>query len=125
MIAFHDRTVSPFTLKFGDRIVRVNGDTVRSWNAIIDHVLASSTTLRLDIAGRAEPIVVRLPDVATRQAVAGALVRLDPPRLGLLGPGQPALRAGLKPGDLLVRANGRSEERSVGKERRSRWSTYY
>ena len=94
------------TLKFGDRIVRVNGDTVRSWNAIIDHVLASSTTLRLDVAGRAEPIVVRLPDVATRQAVAGALVRLDPPRLGLLGPGQPALRAGLKPGDLLLRVNG-------------------
>src|SRR5438094_212204 len=94
------------TLKFGDRIVRVNGDTVRSWNAIIDHVLASSTTLRLDLAGRAEPIVVRLPDVATRQAVASALVRLDPPRLGLLGPGQPALRAGLKPGDLLLRVNG-------------------
>ena len=105
------RTLPPGTealgaLKFGDRIVRVNGDTVRSWNAIIDHVLASSTTLHLDVAGRAEPIVVRLPDVATRQAVAGALVRLDPPRLGLLGPGQPALRAGLKPGDLLLRVNG-------------------
>src|SRR5256885_16469625 len=26
--------------------------------------------------------------------------------LGLLGPGQPALRAGLKPGDLLLRVNG-------------------
>src|SRR3989454_5066102 len=49
------RTLPPGTealgaLKFGDRIVRVNGDTVRSWNAIIDHVLASSTTLRLDVA---------------------------------------------------------------------------
>jgi regulator of sigma E protease len=95
------------TLKFGDRITRVNGDTVRSWNAILDHLLAGPTELRLDVAGRAEPIVVRLPDggLATRQAVAQALVRLDPPRLGLLELGRPAIRAGLKPGDLLLRAN--------------------
>src|SRR2546426_10426058 len=33
---------APGTLKFCDRIVRVNGDTVRSWNAIIDHVQTSS-----------------------------------------------------------------------------------
>src|SRR6266704_226297 len=116
------RTLPPGTealasLKFGDRILRVNGDTVRSWDAILDHVLASpaassspspSTELRFDVAGRAEPLVVRLPDSgpATRRAVAQALVRLDPPRLGLLQPGRPALRAGLQPGDLLLRANG-------------------
>ena len=96
------------TLKFGDRILRVNGDTVRSWNDILDHVLAGPTTLRLDVAGRAEPIVARLRDggLVTRQAVAGALVRLDPPRLGILEPGRPAIRAGLKPGDVLLRANG-------------------
>jgi len=28
------------SLKFGDRIVRVNGDTIRSWNALLDRVLA-------------------------------------------------------------------------------------
>ncbi len=96
------------TLKFGDRILRVNGDTVRSWNDILDHVLAGPTTLRVDVAGRTEPIVARLRDggLATRQAVAGALVRLDPPRLGILEPGRPAIRAGLKPGDVLLRANG-------------------
>jgi len=96
------------SLKFGDRILRVNGDTVRSWNDILDHVLAGPTTLRVDVAGRTEPIVARLRDggLATRQAVAGALVRLDPPRLGILEPGRPAIRAGLKPGDVLLRANG-------------------
>ncbi len=96
------------SLKFGDRIVRVNSDTVRSWNDVLDHLLAGPTTLRFDIAGRAAPLVVRLPDagLATRQAVAQSLVRLDPPRLGLLEPGRPANRAGLKPGDLLLRANG-------------------
>jgi regulator of sigma E protease len=96
------------SLEFGDRILRVNGDTVRSWNAILDRVLAGPTELRLDVAGRAAPVIVRLPDGgrATREALAQSLVRLDVPRLGLLQPGRPALRAGLQPGDLLLRANG-------------------
>ena len=101
-------TAALASLKFGDRIVRVNGDTVRSWNALLDQLLTGPTDLRIDVAGRAEAIHIRLPDgkLTTRQAVAQALVRLDPPRLGILEPGRPALRAGLKPGDLLVRANG-------------------
>ncbi len=96
------------TLKFGDRIVRVNGDTVRSWNALLDHLLMGPTELRVDVAGRDAPLRVRLPNgsLATRQAVAQALVRLDPPRLGILEPGRPAIRAGLKPGDVLLKANG-------------------
>src|SRR5439155_873400 len=96
------------SLKFGDRIVRVNGDTARSWNALLDHILAGPTTLRFEVAGRPEPIVVHLSDggLATRQALAQALTRPDPPRLGLFEPGRPAIRAGLRPGDLLVRANG-------------------
>src|SRR5207247_10066817 len=88
--------------------VRLNGATVRSWNALLDHVLAGPTTLRFEVAGRPGPIVVQLSDggLATRQALAQALTRLDPPRLGLVEPGRPAIRAGLRPGDLLVRANG-------------------
>jgi regulator of sigma E protease len=51
---------------------------------------------------------VRLRDgsLRTRQDLAQALVRLEPPRLGLLEPGRPAIRAGLEPGDLILRANG-------------------
>ena len=97
------------SLKFGDQIVRVNGDTIRSWNALLDHILAGgATTLQFEVAARPEPIVVHLSDgrLASRQAVAQALIRLDPPRLGLVEPGRPAIRAGLRPGDLIVRANG-------------------
>jgi regulator of sigma E protease len=96
------------TLRFGDRILRVNGDTVRSWNALVDHLSAGPTELRLEVAGRPEPVVVRLPDGgrATREALVRALVPLYPPRLGFLEPGRPALRSGLQPGDLLLRANG-------------------
>src|SRR5207245_6440793 len=80
----------------------------RSWNALLDRLLTGPTDLRVEVAGRAEPIVAHLPDgrLATRQAVAQALIRLDPPRLGILEPGRPAIRAGLKPGDLLLKVNG-------------------
>src|SRR5207244_2331592 len=112
------------SLKFGDRLVRVNGDTVRSWNALLDHILAGPTTLRFAVAGRPEPIVVQLSDggLATRQALAQALTRLDPPRLGLVEPGRPAIRAGLRPGDLLVRANG-DTVRSWSEVLRTVWSS--
>ena len=95
-------------VKFGDRIVRVNGDTVRSWNVLLDHVLRAPAALKIELAGRPQPIVVQLADsgVPTRQALAQALVRLDPPQLGLLEPGRPAIRAGLKPGDLLLKVDG-------------------
>ena len=96
------------SLTFGDRIVRMNGDTIRSWNALLDRILTGPTTLRFEVARRPEPIVVHLADggLRTRQALAQALTRLDPPRLGIVEPGRPAIRAGLRPGDLLLRANG-------------------
>ena len=96
------------SLKPGDQIVRVNGDTIRSWNVLLDHLLRGPATFTIEVAGRAQPIVLRLraDGLAARQAMAQALVRLDPPRLGIIEPGRPAIRAGLKPGDLLLRVGG-------------------
>jgi regulator of sigma E protease len=95
-------------LRFGDRVVRLNGDTVRTWNDLLDGIIDGPTDLSFEIAGRPEPLRVRLRDgsLRTRQQLAQALVRLEPPRLGLLEPGRPAIRAGLKPGDLILRADG-------------------
>src|SRR2546423_1253881 len=57
-----------------------------------------------------------------RRARGQAPPRLDPPRLGLVGPGRPAIRAGLRPGDLLVRANG-DTVRSWSEVLRTVWSS--
>lgn len=95
------------TLRFGDRILRINGDTVRHWGDVMDRFVTGPDTVRLEIAGRA-PLVVRLGDgsAAARGHAAGALIPLSPPRIGVVVPGLPAYRAGLKPGDLVVRAGG-------------------
>ena len=98
------------SLGFGDRIVSINGDMVRTWNDLLDRIIQGppSPEMRFEIAGRAEPVLVRLDDSAlrTRQALASALIPLLPPRVALVEPGRPAIRAGLRPGDVIVRAGG-------------------
>ena len=95
------------TLRSGDRILRINGDSIRHWGDVLDHLEHGPTTVRFDLADRGE-LIVRLGDGSpqARGRVAGALRPLLPPRIGILVPGQAGYRAGLKPGDLVVRANG-------------------
>lgn len=93
-------------LRFGDRITRVNGDTVRTWNDFLRGVLRARDSLRLDVGGRTEPLAMALPDSLDRRAAAQAIAPLIPPRIGIIEPGRPAARAGLLPDDLILRANG-------------------
>ena len=94
-------------LRFGDRILRLNGDTIRSWNDLVEGILTGPGALRFEVQGRSEPLVVTAGDSGqrVRATLVRALARLDPPRLGVIEPGRPANRAGLKTGDLVVRAN--------------------
>jgi len=92
----------------GDRITRVNDAAVASWDEVLDRVVAAGTEIRFEIDGRPEPVVVRLAadGDSLRRAVARALVPLIPPAIGFVEPGKPAARAGIKPRDRLLRANG-------------------
>ena len=93
------------TLRSGDRVTAVNGTPVMSWNGVLRGVLDTRDTLRLEVAGRAEPIVVAV-DSSHARDVAVAMVPHVPPRFGIVEPGRPARRAGLEPGDVVLRANG-------------------
>lgn len=95
------------TIRFGDRIVRINGDTMRHWGDVMDRLVHGADTARVEFADRA-PLSVRLGDGSpeARRRAAGALIVYRPPRIGVVVPGLPAYRAGLKPGDLIVRAGG-------------------
>jgi len=97
------------TLRRGDRIVRLNGDSVTSWSDISDRLLGSTSVARFEIAGRAEPLVVPLPkDASARIRLASGIMPLAPARIGMVYPGERGARGGLKPGDLVIRANGDS-----------------
>jgi len=90
------------TLRPGDRILRINGDTMTGWHEIESALLtAERTPLRIEVAGRAEPVLVDVP--LREQENRAALVRALAPRhdavIGEVLPGYPAAAAGLRPGD--------------------------
>jgi regulator of sigma E protease len=88
----------------GALVLRVNGDTVRTLRAFHRWIVRGPDTLRLDVAGRAEPLVVTLPpDPEARAAVWNALEPRLPPVVGMVIPGAPAHRAGLQGGDVILR----------------------
>jgi regulator of sigma E protease len=95
-------------LTFGSHILRMNGDTIQNWGDIERQVLHGPPDLRIAVAGRDEPVVVRLGDgsAEARDQVLGSIIPLLPPRVGIVEPGRPAYRAGMKPDDEIVRANG-------------------
>lgn len=90
------------------RILRINGDSMRSVDDIHERMLDSSVReLRIEVVGGSEPVVVPLPAARDeRLAIARSLSFRLPPTIGIVTPGQPAARAGLQGGDLVLRADG-------------------
>jgi len=92
------------SLRRGDRIVRLNGDSLKAWDDLEEKILAGREALRFEVAGRAEPIVIHVPrDPTTREKLARAFVPLFPARIGQVILGQPAQRAGLRGWDEVVK----------------------
>jgi len=95
------------TLQRGDRIAIINGDTVRSWEDVQMHLLRDTGTVLLQVAGKGTIRFTAPRDDNARLALARWRVEpLMPARIGKVLPGEPAKRAGLKPGDVVVRAGG-------------------
>lgn len=93
-------------LKRGERITHINDDSLTSWEELAEKVADSPGELRLRIAGRSEPLVLRLPaDTGVRRNVLRSLTPMIPPRIGPVNLGQPAHRAGLKAGDVVLRVD--------------------
>ena len=112
------------TLRHGDRIIRINGDTVATWNELQDRLLEGPDTIRLEVEGRSAPVVVSFPRAGreAREQAVRALRPLLPAKIGVVNPGQPAARVGLRGGDIVIRAGAdsvRSWDEMVRAVRRS------
>jgi regulator of sigma E protease len=115
------------TLRHGDQITHINGDSVETWNELQDRLLEDDS-LTIRVAGRTDPIVVGFdPEDRSGRILAVRAVRpLLPAKIGVVNVGQPAAKAGLRGGDIIVRAGGdtvrswdemvRTIRRSDGKE---------
>lgn len=90
----------------GTEILRINDDTVASWNDVIDAILdPTSQRLRFDFGQGVDPVIVRIPgsQTAARQRLALAVHNLRLARVGSVEPGSPAADFALRPGDEIVR----------------------
>ena len=96
-------------LPYGSQIIRINGDTVASYNAIGEAILdVRSERLLFEFAAGIEPIVVRIPGVEAEARVNlyRALIPLHEARIAGVLVGRPAHEAGIEAGDFVLRING-------------------
>jgi regulator of sigma E protease len=103
-------------LRPGDRIVRINDDSMRTWDDVARTIVTGPSELRFHVAGRPEPLVAHVGGggLPERQAVVDALVERMPVVVQRLEVNRPAARAGLHPGDVVLTVDGvpvRSVER--------------
>lgn len=104
------------TLGHGDRVTHINGDSLESWNHLQEAILGGQgkgeggrvDTVTVRVAGRDAPIVLTFDpeDESGRLLTVRAIRPLLPAKIGVVNVGQPAAQAGLRGGDIVVRAGG-------------------
>ncbi|HET9275769.1 MAG TPA: RIP metalloprotease RseP, partial [Gemmatimonadales bacterium] len=95
-------------LEPGDRIVRVGGRAVDTWDQVMREIVTGpSDSIVIEVEGR-EPVVARIhrDALAERDQVARAIEPLIPPVIGQVVSGRPAARAGVQVGDTIVAVDG-------------------
>jgi regulator of sigma E protease len=92
----------------GTRIIRVNGDTVKSWDDIVSGIAdASEATVRIDLADGSTVLLPIHPDALEERIKAAQA--LQPYRAAVVDtvlPGKPAAQVGIHKGDSIVAVNG-------------------
>ncbi|GAB6065235.1 RIP metalloprotease RseP [Aquifex pyrophilus] len=98
-------------IKPGDRIVKVDGYEIKSWEDLRDALINLSvkgvkeTTLIVERNGKFIELKVPVPDVTTGEGRLG-IAPYIPPVVGSVKEGTPAHQIGLKPGDVILKVNG-------------------
>jgi regulator of sigma E protease len=98
------RQISP-----GARIVRVNSDSMKSWDEIVSRIVnAPDPEVRIELGNGSTVVLPIHPDaLEERLKAAQALQPYRAPVVGDVLPDKPAARAGIRQGDTIVAVNGK------------------
>jgi regulator of sigma E protease len=94
----------------GDRIARINGDSMATWGEVQSALLsAPGSRITIEVAGRSAPVLLDVAhaDAASRDSLVAALQPRHAAVVGAVSAGLPAARAGLLAGDTVVTAGGK------------------
>jgi regulator of sigma E protease len=94
----------------GTRILRINGDSVRSWDDVVSTIAnAPEPEIRLELDnGRSVVLPIHPDALEQRLKSAQALQPFRPAVVGEVLADKPAGKAGIQPGDTIVAVNGRT-----------------
>jgi regulator of sigma E protease len=98
-------------LKPGDRIVRVDGQIVSSWDDVVHHILSGQNNagVTIDLAdGRQVKLDLHPAAIEDRARAVSAILPYRSAVVDLAVGGRPAAKAGIAPGDSIVAVNGQS-----------------
>jgi regulator of sigma E protease len=93
----------------GSRIVRVNGDSVKSWDQIVSGIAnTSDPEVRIELADGSTVVLPIHPDaLEERIKAAQAMQPYRAPVVDTIMPNKPAASVGIQKGDTIVAINGR------------------
>lgn len=96
----------------GTQIVRINGDTVSSWDDVVSEIVnRPESEVRIELSDGATVVLPIHPDaLEERIRAAQALQPFRTPVVGEVLPGRPAAEAGMLEGDTIVAINGKPVE---------------
>jgi regulator of sigma E protease len=94
----------------GTRILRINGDSVRSWDDVVSTIAnAPEPEIRIELDnGRSVVLPIHPDALEERLKSAQALEPFRPAVVGDVLDDKPAAKAGIQPGDTIVAVNGRA-----------------
>nr|7CQD_A Chain A, Putative zinc metalloprotease aq_1964,PA14 from Podoplanin,Putative zinc metalloprotease aq_1964 [synthetic construct]7CQD_B Chain B, Putative zinc metalloprotease aq_1964,PA14 from Podoplanin,Putative zinc metalloprotease aq_1964 [synthetic construct] len=104
-----DSIAQKIGIKPGDKIIKINGYEVRTWEDLRDALIRLSldgvkeTTLFLERNGEVLHLTIKVPNVQKGEELG--IAPLVKPVVGGVKKGSPADQVGIKPGDLILEVN--------------------